>query len=326
MTRVSIIICTRNRADSLRLTLDAMAQLQVPEGFTAELLVIDSASTDHTAAVVKEYAGAAVPARCIREDLPGLSRARNRGVKEASGDILMFTDDDVRPPKQWITAMCAPILAGRASAVAGGVKIAPDLLRPWMEKWHRVLMASTEHLDDSAPANLVGANMACAKEIFARVPGFDPELGAGALGYGEEVLFSAQVRQAGFKIAYASDADVEHHFDASRLSRASLLEAARKLGKSNAYMAWHWAHTPVTWPRLRLAKAAARLAYYRVRRRKDCRRIEGAAAWEIQLLSDVHFFSHTLQEQKRPRRYGMNGLRMLAADAAPAWPAITATA
>jgi glycosyltransferase involved in cell wall biosynthesis len=311
MPRVSIIICTRNRAEQLRLTLDALSQLQLPANITAELLIIDSASTDHTAEVAREFYFDGSAARCIREVQPGLSRARNRGVHESIGDIILFTDDDVRPPAHWVEKMCEPILNGSASAVAGGVKIAPDLLRPWMEKWHRILMASTEHLDDSAPANLVGANMAISREIFDRVAGFDPDIGAGALGYGEEVLFSAQIRQAGFKIAYVKGADVEHHFDASRLSRQAMLEAARKLGKSNAYITWHWEHASVTSPRLKLAKAMARLGYYRLKNNRDCRRVEGAAAWEIQLLTDVHYFRHYLAEQKRPRRYQPRGLNLL---------------
>ena len=311
MNRISIIICTRNRAEQLRLTLDALSRLEVPAGCAAELLVVDSASTDHTTGVIKDRYFDGKPLRSIREELPGLSRARNRGVAEASGEIVLFTDDDVRPPKHWIGAMCVPILAGQASAVAGGVKIAPALIRPWMEKWHRVLMASTEHLDDTAPANLVGANMACAREVFDRVPGFDPEIGAGALGYGEEVLFSAQVRQAGFKIVYVKDAEVEHHFDESRLTRKSLLEAARKLGRSNAYVAWHWDHSPVNSPGFLLAKSLARLGSYRVRRHKECRSAEGAPAWEIQLLSDVYFYKHYLVEQKRTRRYGQRGLKIL---------------
>jgi glycosyltransferase involved in cell wall biosynthesis len=318
MTRASIIICTRNRAEPLRLTLNALCNLQLPAGFTAELLVIDSASTDHTADVIKAcpFPGGI---RVIREDLPGLSRARNRGVKEATGEILLFTDDDVRPPKQWVGAMCAPILAGNVSAVAGGVEIASNLLRPWMQKWHRILMASTEHLDDSAPCNLVGANMAVAREVFDRVPGFDPEIGAGALGYGEEVLFSAQILQAGFKIAYVNDATVEHHFDESRLARKSLLEAARKLGRSNAYINWHWEQKPVQSARLKLARAVARLGYYRLRRRKETRAIEGAPAWEIQLLTDVHYFSHYLNEKKRPRRYAEHGLKILTPVETPNW-------
>jgi hypothetical protein len=127
--------------------------------------------------------------------------------------MILFTDDDVRPPEDWIDGMCEPILLGKAQAVAGGVRIAPKLHRPWMEALHRGWLASTEGIDPAAPYTMFGANMGFSREVLSKVPAFDTELGPGALGFGDEMLFSWQLLEAGYQIHGALDVAVEHHFE-----------------------------------------------------------------------------------------------------------------
>ena len=132
---VSIIICTRNRAESLRETLGSMLCCTAPEGEAVEIVVVDNGSTDHTQAVVLELVGllgATAPhgrfeLRYVVEPLPGQAHARNRGMAEARGDLLLWTDDDVRVPTSWIVEMTRPLRCGDADAVAGEVKIPPHL-------------------------------------------------------------------------------------------------------------------------------------------------------------------------------------------------------
>src|SRR5215212_6511261 len=123
---VSIIICTYNHRESLRLTLDAVGRARVPEGLGCELLVVDNASADGTAELVKSYRPAnGIPVVHLFEPRQGQCFARNAGLAAARGRFILFTDDDVRPPAEWVEGMCAPLLAGAGHAVAGGVKIAP---------------------------------------------------------------------------------------------------------------------------------------------------------------------------------------------------------
>ena len=70
-------------------------------------------------------------------------------------------------------------------------------------------MASTELLSAEAPEYLVGANMALSREVFAKVPGFDPELGPGALGFYDDTLLGWQLQEAGYTIGSAFDVVVE---------------------------------------------------------------------------------------------------------------------
>src|SRR5256885_122646 len=130
--RVSIIITTRNRAEHLRETLASFQRLQVPKELPAELLVVDNASTDDTAEVVKTCRLPNIPLRYLHEPKPGQSNARNSGLANTTGEVILFTDDDVRVSANWIEGMAEPILARKADAVAGGVRIAKELERGWM--------------------------------------------------------------------------------------------------------------------------------------------------------------------------------------------------
>ena len=139
---VSIIICSFNRAEHLRLTLASMADVCIPETMKAELIVVDNASTDDTAQVVKECNLADVNVRYIYESRQGQCYARNTGLAEARGQIILFTDDDVRFPLHWLESMCRPIAYGSAKAVAGGITMAPHHKRSWMRQHPRASSAS----------------------------------------------------------------------------------------------------------------------------------------------------------------------------------------
>src|SRR5579859_2148501 len=174
---VSVIICTRNHVSSLRSTLASVATVQVPRDFTAELIVVDNASDDGTRRVTEEAAVSNMPVRYLFEGRPGKGLAYNAATAAASGGVLLFTDDDVRFPPNWVDGMCRPIVEGLTDAVAGGVRLAPGLERPWMSAVTRGWLASTESVDSSNPGRLVGANMAFSARVLERVPLFDPELG-----------------------------------------------------------------------------------------------------------------------------------------------------
>ncbi len=305
---VSIIICTRNRAEALRLTLSSLAGVCVPDYLPCELIVLDNGSTDETAEIVKACVLPNMPVRYIYEPVRGLSQARNRAVAEAQGQIVLFTDDDIRLPQNWIEGMCTPIWSGNADAVAGSVRLAPHLLRDWMTTTHRVRLAETGLLEPlEAPKRMAGANMAFGKHVLARVPAFDTELGAGALGFVEETLFSRQLVAASYRLVSAYDVPVEHYFDAARLSYASLLKMAQGHERSNAYVAWHWEHQEYKAVRLRLLVRQAKLALLRLTRRHE-RQGEAPPPWEENHLEVIAFFRQYLMERRRPRNYEKHGL------------------
>jgi glucosyl-dolichyl phosphate glucuronosyltransferase len=270
--------------------------------------VIDNASTDGTAELVKSSVVGGLTVRYVYEPRQGQSFARNAALAAARGRIIMFTDDDVRPPRDWIEGMCVPLLEGLAYAVAGGVRIAPHLMRPWMGWRHRAWLASTDTIAPDSPPVMIGANMAFSKEVLRKVPAFDTELGPGAAGFHDETLFSFQLKLAGYKIVSAFGVSVEHHFDESRLTRTNFLDTARKMGYSSAYRAHHWEHREMRRPRRELALALLRLAKWRVQRWREWQDAEGMPEWEMVLLEEVHFYRHYLTQRQRPRNYAKHGL------------------
>jgi len=103
---ISVAICTYNRADLLDQTLTRMHQLVTPEGVDWELLIVDNNCSDHTAEVVAKHLPA-LPIHALSETTQGLSHARNRAIDEASGELLIWTDDDVLIAPDWLSAYAA---------------------------------------------------------------------------------------------------------------------------------------------------------------------------------------------------------------------------
>lgn len=305
--KATVLIVTRNRAADLKQTLDAMSVVRIPEGMEVELLVVDNGSSDSTAEVVKAHQGNGYEVRYLLETRRGKSNGLNLGISEARGDVVIFTDDDVRPPADWIEGMCEPILSGRADVVAGGMKLAPHLLRPWMTSTHRSWLAASEWLTPGDPESLVGANMAVSKNVFKKVPGFDPELGGGGLGFCEDGLFASQLKAAGFRFADRFDICIEHHLDPSRLTRSAWLEAAEKRGLSHAYRGHHWDHWGCRFGFLKLLRAKARLALWRMMNRSKIHE-EGCDEAEIELVNHLAVVKGHLHEARRKRNYSYNGL------------------
>jgi glycosyltransferase involved in cell wall biosynthesis len=308
---VTVIIATRDRADDLRRTLGSLGGVRIPERVVAELLVVDNGPDEATARVAAEFRRVDMPLRLLREPAPGKSRALNAALAAARGEVLLFADDDVRFPADWIEGTIAPILAGQADAVQGAVRLSPHLQRAWMQPIHRLLMAETLGLDERE-FEMIGANMAVSRRVFSKVPTFDVELGPGASGLGEDSLFSRQVRAAGFRLKLLKNPVVEHHFDPCRLGRGAFLKRTAAMGRSLAYIAWHWEHRAIRWPQLRLLKAIARLAWFRHRGgvRADAN-AEGCDPEEMCRVSGVHFYQQYLRECRQPHHYEKHGLRRL---------------
>lgn len=308
MFSCSLIICTRDRASALAETLNALERVAIPAGCTAELLIVDNGSSDNTAAIVSDVRLSNIPSKYLYEPRRGQCFARNTGIAAAAGDIIIFLDDDVIPSRDWLVTMCEPILEGRAEAVAGGIVMAPHLLRAWMEPLHKSWLAGTEEFDPAAPDTLVGGNMAFSRRVLERVPAFDTALGPGQLGFGDDTLFGWQLKVAGYRLASAFQAPVEHHFDPSRLTRASFMSAARARGRTIAYLDYHWYHREERWPALLLARAFLRLLVWWVSHPKYVFRNEGATTAEMYHIWNLHRRLRYFRERTRPRNYDREGL------------------
>jgi len=225
---VSIVVCTYNRAESLRATLASLDAQQTPSDLTWELVVVDNNSTDATAAVIEEFAGTArTIVRSLFAGEQGLSRARNAGVAGSRGDIVAFTDDDVHPAPHWISRIVANMQAG--ADIVGG-PILPLWSRPppaWLSdpSFHGILTIMqhpefAEVVDAHRQPCVWGANMAVRRSVFDRVGVFDPRRGLqGSRRYGgEDTEFVRRALAAGYRAVYDPSVVVWHRIGADRMS------------------------------------------------------------------------------------------------------------
>ena len=303
---VSVIICTHNNVDSLARTLHAFQQIQVPEGWNVEILVVDNASTDETADVVKA-ATFGLQTSYYFEPEKGLSRARNAGLAVASGEVILFTDDDVIPCSDWLEKMARPLLTRQCDAITGRIYLAKHLVRPWMHPMHDVWLAAARVVT----VELVGACMGIHRRVLEKIPGFDVELGAGALGFAEETLFSNQLVAAGYTINIIDEPCVEHHPRESRLARREWLAAAKHRGRSAAYVLYHWEHEDLNCPFLQSCYYQLKLWARRVVQPPPRLDEEGSPSWELSYIVEREKYRGFMKEQIRPRKYAWHGLQKI---------------
>lgn len=247
---ISVVVCTRNRAAQLEQFLTSMAALKVPAGLMWEVVVVDNGSTDNTAEVVEQFADR-LPVRRAFEPEAGLSNARNRGVAEARGAYICWTDDDVELDDGWLAAYAAAFKRHPEADLFGG-RILPVLEDPTPEWFGRLahrwpltpLLAERNFGDQPQPLDFAagripwGANYAVRTSVQRR-HAYDPKLGVSPLQkrLGEEAEVIFRIMSAGGAGWWVPGATVHHIIPAKRQSLAYLREYYFASGETIAYLA-----------------------------------------------------------------------------------------
>lgn len=224
----SIIVCTYNRADSLRDTIAALRAQKAQEDRSWEVIVVDNNSRDHTRQVVEAVQKSWPRLRYEFEAEQGLSHARNHGIAAALGEVLLFTDDDVLPEPDWLEVSLAGL--ERYGADACGGFIAPLWETPppaWLSpRFHGFLAVRTDRTDDysiETPALApYGANMVVKKSVFDQVGGFDTSRGRSgkSLASGEDGELFERILGAGLIAVFLGQSRVHHKVEAFRCTKA----------------------------------------------------------------------------------------------------------
>lgn len=229
LLNVSAIICTRNRAGSLTRALRAMLELDLSDG-PFELIIVDNGSSDDTKFVIEEFAGKSnFQIRYVFEPKPGLSYARNCGLRNASGDLILFTDDDCYVEKEWV-GVARKLFADNLEKMIGGRV-------EQFNKSHLRLAIKTaispEKLDspNMIYGFLHGANMAFGRCVLARIGYFDVRFGAGTkLRAAEDTDFTYRALIAGIPVTYEPTLVVQHDHGRSGKHEQHKLEYGYTLG------------------------------------------------------------------------------------------------
>lgn len=226
----SIIVCTYNRAESLKDTLGALKAQKTISERSWEVVVVDNNSPDATRIVVEAVQADWPLLRYEFEARQGLSYARNHGIASATGKVLLFTDDDVLPEPDWLETTLAGL--EKYQAVACGGFIAPIWEVPppaWLtERFYGFLAVRTDRTDDypieTASQAPFGANMAVYREVFVQVGLFDVNRGrkGKVLASGEDGELFDRILSAGMKAVFLGSSRVHHKVEAFRLRKSYL--------------------------------------------------------------------------------------------------------
>ena len=225
---VSVILCTWNNSHQLTLTLDSALQLEVPAGLRWELVVVNNNSTDTTDQVIALYADR-LPLRRVFEGRQGLSRARNAGLEAAAGELIIFTDDDVRFDPAWLRTYWEAYQAHPSGYFFGGPVESLFEGTPPPPALMRFAPYSVRGLDFGEAegpvprtARFISANWACEKAALLKVGGFNPDLGLGSregkVSIGEETELMDRLHAIGMERFYLPRARLRHFVPMSKCS------------------------------------------------------------------------------------------------------------
>jgi GT2 family glycosyltransferase len=221
-----VVVSTRDRPEELERSLSS---LLVQRYADFEIVVVDSApSTDATELLVRTLAATDSRLRYLRESLPGLSRARNRGLAEARGWFIAFTDDDVRVDAGWLGALASGFAVSEDVGCVTGLSLPAELESPaqvlfeqfggFRGGFERIVFDGTAPRDGDPlyPYRLgafgSGLNMAFRGDAIRRLGGFDLSLGAGSpTGGGEDIDAFIRLVRGGGRLVYEPRAIVWHY-------------------------------------------------------------------------------------------------------------------
>lgn len=236
---LTVLLATHNGSDTLGRTLDQFCALTPPPGGW-KLLVVNNASTDGTEELVLSFRDR-LPLEYLIEPRRGKNYALNTGLDHVSGDLVVFTDDDVLPDPDWLAAWRGAVDRNPEYAIFGGA-IEPLYERQppqWlaMSDGLEVLFSRTKPLPEGpiepTGDNIYGPNFAIRTAALANGTRFDERFLVGPLGLiGDETDFVLRLAAQGNNCCFVPGARVRHIVHAAQFAWPWILKRFYRLGKS----------------------------------------------------------------------------------------------
>jgi glycosyltransferase involved in cell wall biosynthesis len=233
--KVTAILCTYNRCQKLAQAMESLAASVFPDSDQWEVLIVDNNSRDETRAVTEGFIRR-YPRhfRYLFEAQQGKSHALNSGVREASGEILAFVDDDVTVEPDWLYNLTSVLRNGEWAGSGG--KILPDRqisLPPWLafdgpRGMGEMIVAQFDLGNEPCELRIppYGTNMAFRKELFTKYGLFRTDLGPrpGSEIRNEDMELGRRLLAAGERLLYVPSAVVYHEVPENRTTKKYLLK------------------------------------------------------------------------------------------------------
>jgi glycosyltransferase involved in cell wall biosynthesis len=249
--KVSVVIPTARFPSEIESVVEKILQQNYAP---FEILVVDNSQerdhSFHIKKIAEKFENRKV--RYIREEQEGLHNARNRGLLESKGEIVLFQDDDALPGDENLIREIVSSFTKNGNAGAVGGKVLP-IFEAELPEFFKYLKHSYLSLCDWGDEEkevdfLNGNNFAVDRETAILVGGFNPDLFISKnkiwlRGDGESGL-CIKIRQMGKKIIYNPKAVVYHKISRKRMSLRYLKERAFKHGIQMSYSKFHWGDFP----------------------------------------------------------------------------------
>lgn len=225
--KISVIIATYNRAPALK---DVLADLrgQTIQPSLLEVIVVDNNSSDNTREIVNDLiASFGGRLKYYFEERQGKTFALNKGISTAQGEILAFTDDDVRLDPRWLDCLLSCFKDYGCDAAGGRVLPAyPEKTPQWIKDNKCELCGPIVLYDygeqtkkyDVPMAEFVGANVAFMSTVFKEAGPFRTDLGPGQGTFGEDSEMVRRLYKMDKSLYYCAEALVWHPVDIKRMN------------------------------------------------------------------------------------------------------------
>lgn len=247
---LSVIIPTRNRAETLEKSLESITKQTFPHNYF-EVIVVDNGSTDNTKEVINSFQPKIKNLRYFYEKTPGLHVGRHKGLKEAIADILVYADDDIEALPTWLEGIWEAF-QDPVTVLVGGKNLPNFESEPplWIKKmWNKKIEGGNvlgylsildlgSEIKEIHPYYVFGCNFSVRKKILEEAKGFHPDGMPQELikyrGDGESHV-SRYVLENGYKAMYNPKASVYHLVSNSRMKFEYFMQRAYNQGISDSF-------------------------------------------------------------------------------------------
>jgi GT2 family glycosyltransferase len=203
---ISVVVAARDAAGELDRCLASLVGMDYPPN-RRELLVVDNGSKDRTAEIIRRF-----PVRYLNEPVPGVSHARNAGIRASSGDVVAFTDPDCLVSKKWLRELASGFADPAIGAVAGAIVPYPPRTNAELYAARRRSHSQEAAMSHPLRPFALTPNLAFRREVFDRVGLFDTRFPGGGW---EDADLCWRFSRDGGRIHYAERAVVFHRYRAT---------------------------------------------------------------------------------------------------------------